>query len=146
MKRFWSKVRKTDSCWVWQAAKSKAGYGYFRVGDKMQLAHRFVMGLPGAGVSPEICVCHHCDNPSCVRPDHLFLGTHADNVQDKIAKGRGQKGSAMGKAKLSESDIPRIRDMLRCGAEQKVIALWFYVCRETVSQIKRGIIWRHVNY
>lgn len=90
---FWPKVTKTESCWVWSAAKDPNGYGRVwdsRIGN-MILAHMasylFAFGDPGS-----LFVCHACDNPSCVRPDHLFLGTAADNATDREKKGRTARG------------------------------------------------------
>lgn len=86
--RFWNKVLKTDDCWTWTSAKSRKGYGLFWDGNKFVRAHRASYVLAFGPIPDGMCVCHHCDNPSCVRPDHLFIGTNADNVHDSIAKGR----------------------------------------------------------
>lgn len=87
MERFWSKVNKTDECWLWTRGRTKQGYGTFSLDGKTHNAHRlawlFTYGDPG-----ELQVLHRCDNPPCVRPDHLFLGTVADNMKDRDAKGR----------------------------------------------------------
>jgi hypothetical protein len=87
--RFWAKVEKTDSCWLWQGAKDRSGYGNFCLpGPRYTKAHR-VAWLLETGVFPTgLLVCHHCDTPGCVRPDHLFLGTPLDNNRDCQAKGR----------------------------------------------------------
>lgn len=92
---FWSKVTKTDGCWTFQTA----GYGYANMvthgpnNPRVVKAHRFSWTLHNGQVPPGLRVCHHCDNPPCVRPDHLFLGTDADNMRDKVAKGRHRKES-----------------------------------------------------
>lgn len=88
--RFWPKVRKSDGCWEWTAAKNACGYGVVacRPG-RPRLAHRVAWGLVYGEVDTSACVLHRCDNPSCVRPDHLFLGTQLDNVADMNAKKRG---------------------------------------------------------
>lgn len=90
--RFWSKVEKTAGCWFWGGARLKAGYGVFQIGRKACKAHRVVYELTYGPIPPGLCVCHSCDNPSCVRPDHLWLGTHQDNATDRQTKGRGGCG------------------------------------------------------
>ena len=88
-KRFWEKVQKTlDGCWNWCGAKSTAGYGYLRIEKHGVLAHRIAWELTHRDIPEGMCVLHHCDNPACVNPDHLFLGNQQDNTQDMIAKGR----------------------------------------------------------
>jgi hypothetical protein len=90
MKRFWDKVVKTDTCWVWTASVNGKGYGSFGYGGRVQLAHRVSWQMHCGPIPPGLCVCHACDNPSCVRPDHLFLGTIKDNNRDRDRKGRGR--------------------------------------------------------
>ena len=87
--RFWKRVQKTETCWLWTGAKNKKGYGTFYISKYEPIgAHRFSY-LLAEGKSPEeLFVCHKCDNPSCVRPDHLFLGTNTDNMRDAKKKGR----------------------------------------------------------
>jgi hypothetical protein len=90
MKRFWDKVKIAGpkDCWEWTAAKDKNGYGFFRFDDKQQKAHRVAWQLEIGPIPDEMHICHVCDNPPCVNPNHLFLGTPKDNMQDKLAKGR----------------------------------------------------------
>lgn len=88
--RFMAKVRKTETCWEWTAGTHRDGYGLFRLtGEPTRTAHRVAYELFVGSLTDEQFVLHRCDNPKCVRPDHLFLGTQADNVQDMAAKGRG---------------------------------------------------------
>jgi hypothetical protein len=88
--RFWANVLKTPKCWEWQAALNQSGYGYLRVGAKSEhvMAHRYSWEMHCSAIPQGMFVCHKCDNPKCVRPDHLFLGTQADNLRDMWQKGR----------------------------------------------------------
>lgn len=88
---FWARVnRSPDGCWEWQGGRTAAGYGIFSGTHGRRYAHRFSWELHHEAIPQGMLVCHQCDNPPCVRPDHLFLGSHADNAQDREAKGRRQ--------------------------------------------------------
>ena len=90
MKRFWDKVKIAgpDECWEWKAGKNTSGYGWFSFNGTQITSNRMVWLLINGEIPNGMCVCHKCDNPSCVNPDHLFLGTHLDNMKDKSIKGR----------------------------------------------------------
>lgn len=88
--RFNKNVNKTLSCWLWEGCTNKAGYGVLNVHTKQTMAHRFSWSIINGFIPKGMFVCHHCDNPPCVRPDHLFLGTQDDNIHDMIAKGRAR--------------------------------------------------------
>jgi hypothetical protein len=86
--RFWDKVVKSELCWLWSGARNPKGYGRFYANGKFHNAHRFALILSGIVVPNNSQACHHCDNPPCVRPSHLFVGTKSENMKDAIRKGR----------------------------------------------------------
>lgn len=135
MQRFWDKVDKSGDCWEWTSALNN-GYGVFSIKNVRQYAHRYSMILDGCDIPSGMHVLHTCDNRKCVNPDHLFLGSNSDNIEDRTIKGRGGR-------KLCKEDIPRIRDMLRMGVAQTAIAEWFWVTHRVIGRIKNGEIWAH---
>ena len=150
LKRFWEKVDKTDTCWNWTAAKSSKGYGRFKLDGKLQSPHvlsfKLTTGLNTAGKQ----VCHHCDNPSCVNPDHLFLGTNADNMKDCYNKGRssfvvGNKGSAQHNSKLTEEQVLEIRRLYATGNySHRALAKIYNVNHRLIGNIVKRLCWKHV--
>lgn len=89
--RFWRMVEKTSGCWPWIGSRDRrSGYGQFRLNGRVAKAHRWAYEDAYGPLSKDAKVLHRCDNPCCVRPDHLFVGSQADNVADMLAKGRGR--------------------------------------------------------
>ena len=143
--RFWSKVDKSGDCWEWTAGTFKNGYGQFWYDSKARYAHRVSAYI--AGLLPSLFdkrhVLHTCDNRKCVNPNHLFIGTNADNHADMQKKGRGNQpqGSKHGQSKLTESNISAIRIDTR---KQTVIAAHYNVNQSLISAIKQRKAWKHV--
>jgi hypothetical protein len=94
--RFWPKVDKSGECWIWRGAKNRNGYGTFMLGEFQARAHRVAYELTYGPILDRLMVCHHCDNPPCCNPAHLFLGTVADNAADMVKKGRQARGDHHG--------------------------------------------------
>lgn len=134
--RFWAKVdrRGPDDCWRWTAGRFPAGYGALWVNGQMAYAHRISYEMHIGPCSGSV-VMHRCDNPKCVNPAHLVLGTHADNVADKVRKGRHARGFMLPHTKLSAADVQAIRVAT---GPQRGIAARYGIHHSTVSQIKSG--------
>lgn len=156
--RFWSHVRKTDGCWVWTAYRDAFGYGRISLpvtaaggpGKRPSaIAHRVSWALNGGDLRNGLHVLHRCDNPPCVRPDHLFRGTDLDNTTDMIRKGRkapfaGFPGELQPNAKLTEAQVMEIRRRGAAGESTGEIARTYGVHRNTVIDILRGARWSHL--
>ncbi|HEX5016165.1 MAG TPA: HNH endonuclease [Actinomycetes bacterium] len=140
---FWGKVdrRSPEECWRWLSAVDKDGYGKHTLRGRTVRAHRFSYELSVGELSPGICVCHRCDNPSCVNPGHLFLGTNAENTADKVAKGRQARGESLPQAKLTAANIADIRILRTQGWTQQALADKFAVSQVQISKICRGKKW-----
>jgi hypothetical protein len=135
--RFENNIKKTETCWIWTAHKNSAGYGSIRDGKKRYLAHRFSYKKHFGIFDEKLFVCHKCDNPSCVNPDHLFLGTNNDNVKDMIAKGRQRNFSI-----LKKEDVLCIKTLYAYGVfTHKQISEMFNVTRPNITQILNGKRW-----
>jgi hypothetical protein len=131
MERFWKKVRKTEGCWEWIAAKQRFGYGVIRADDArhtLMPAHRFSWQLHRGPIPKGQFVLHRCDNPACVRPDHLFLGTQFDNMTDMTAKGKRP-------VKLNVAQVHVIKRLKGNGLKLKEVATAFRVSVSTIHRI-----------
>lgn len=146
--RLQSKIDIAESgCWNIKGATNQSGYGLFYFRDQQMLAHRASWILFKGEIPIGMYVLHACDNPRCCNPDHLFLGTNKDNMQDMMQKGRGNKvrGSKIGTAKLTEPQVAEIKRMLATSQlSQQSIAEIFNVSQVTISLISRGKYWKHV--
>lgn len=147
---FWDRVEKTATCWIWKGGQNSSGYGLIRLcegGRRRSLqAHRVAFALH-RGVMPdgEQLLRHRCDRPECVRPDHLGLGDHRDNVRDRVERGRCARGEANGRAKLRTEDVRTIYAALSAGESASALARRFCVDVKTICAIRDGRTWRHLR-
>lgn len=145
-KRFFEHVDKTDDCWIWTSAIDKDGYGVFADGNrKYNKAHRFSYKLAYGVIPKGKIICHHCDNPSCVNPEHLYAGTYKDNTRDMFKRGRNPKqdGENNHNSVLSWNKVRKIRKMWASGNyTQAEIANEFNVSRGCVLGVIYNINWK----
>lgn len=160
---FWSKVDRLspEECWMWTASRTASGgYGQVCWKRRPQRAHRISWELTHGPIPDGLLVLHHCDNPPCVNPAHLWLGTDADNIQDCVRKGRKNpatgdrsgsrrhpervpRGSGSGMSKLTEADIPAIIAARVDGESIRSIATRLGVTKTTIGSVLSGKSWRH---
>lgn len=144
---FWALAADTEKpeiCWRWLGHGSGyKGYGGVWYGRRQRLAHRVAWEISRGPIPDGLCVCHTCDNPGCVNPAHLWIGTNADNVRDRTAKGRTRvgRGERNAHAKLTEGQVREIRKSLDAGLLQREIAKAYQVSGQLVSAIKTGAAW-----
>jgi len=133
-----------SGCWLWTSVLNQKGYGLLRVEGRFQRAHRVSYELFKEPIPNEMCVLHKCDTPSCVNPDHLFIGTQKDNMHDMHRKGRGPnlKGSNSGKAKITEDDVRAIRADNR---PHKIISQDYPISVKSVTNIRCRSNWPWVK-
>lgn len=166
--RFWAKVDRSGCCWLWTAARNKAGYGVFNAGGITVLAHRYAYELENGPIPDGLRALHRCDTPACCRTDHICTGTQAENIADMIKKGRDRKatgeraargerhgshihperrprGERHGCAKLTEAQVLEIRAAFAAGGvSQKELGMRHNVSQAQIYRIVRGKSW--INY
>ena len=143
--RFWRKVDKSGVCWVWTGARQGNGYGQLTRDRAHHLAHRFSWAMHHGAIPGGVDVCHKCDNPSCVRPDHLFLGSRLDNMQDAMKKGRIPGGERHYAALLDDDRVREIRRRLAAGEGPAAVGRAMGLEMKHVSLVGRGKRWKHVQ-
>ncbi len=144
--KFWGKVDKSGDCWLWTATRMKravCGYGVLRVNGKSELAHRVSYEMAYGKIPTDMKVLHRCDNPICVNPNHLFLGTQADNLIDMRTKGRAIRAtSSPTRRKFTTEVAKQIRmDRAEFGYSYERLAGIYGLSDSTISRIVRGKTW-----
>lgn len=145
--RLWPRVEKTDYCWNWTGGVDTAGYGLISFNGRVQKTHRVTYQICKGTIPNDLCVLHRCDNRRCVRPGHLFLGTHLANYQDSVTKGRRvhPHGTATGRAALTDETVRDMRQLHRDGANFTQIGKRFGVHKSTARMAVTGRSWKHVT-
>lgn len=151
---FWFRVEigRPEDCWLWTGTRDADGYGHFPINRRTVRASRYSLSRVIGRIPRGQLACHHCDNPPCVNPAHLFAGSVKDNADDMVRKGRGKwfalpsppRGEANMNARNTEADIMAIRAEYAAGRTMYSIAKERGMCRDTVRQIVQRRTWRHV--
>lgn len=155
--RFWRKVQKTDSCWLWTGSKSRE-HGTINRGPRgagIMYAHRFSYELHFGAIPEGMSVCHRCDVPLCVNPAHLFLGTHTDNMQDMTKKRRNgltvhpdsaPKGERHAGSKLTEAQVREIRRLhAQGGMTYKQLGEMYGISLPLAYAVVKRRLWKHID-
>jgi hypothetical protein len=150
--RLLSKAQQQESCWFWTGAKNELGYGYIDVQGRQSLAHRVSYELQIGPIPAGLLVLHECDNPSCINPTHLTVGTQSKNMRDKLKRGRANnprgeahwmygKSEGLPSAKLNWKSVREIRERYASGEVQTALAAKYGVGQGTISSIVRNETW-----
>lgn len=145
--RFLSKIRRTRGCWEWTGHRDSYGYGRLNIERSSVLAHRIALYLSDPAWGAQDQALHRCDNPACVRPDHLFPGTQVDNVKDMVAKGRGgtARGESNALSKLTAEQVREIRRRKAAGESLRAIAENFGVTPSAAGRAASGDTWAKLD-
>ena len=150
LKRFTDKIQKTDTCWIWNGTRQTKGYGQLWYNGKLHSAHRISYAIYNGGIEPDKVVMHTCDNPNCVNPEHLKLGTQSDNMQDAKKKNRAfnippRKGEENNKTKLNEEKVLKIRELYEQGnITQLELSNMYGVTKTAIHFIIKRKNWKHI--
>lgn len=141
--RFFKSVNKTSGCWIWTGALNQAGYGWISRTRKLgpTRAHRLSYEIHVGEIGDGLHVLHRCDNRKCVNPEHLYLGTQADNVRDMVERNLLIRGAAVSWAKLIDKDVIAIRASTE---PQDILAARYGVCQQNISRIVTRKSWKHI--
>ena len=139
--RFWKRINKTSNCWEWINPTHPFGYGRLKVGKGVELAHRISYKIHHGPITSSDCVLHKCDNPKCVNPSHLCIGSRKDNAVDRCSKDRTLKGSNVPTAIFTEQQVLDIRASTK---SVSAIAKEYNVGYGTIWSIIKRVNWRHI--
>jgi hypothetical protein len=144
--RFWASVTRTDGCWEWLGTVLDSGYGQVWANGKRRRAHRVSWELSNGALPAEALVLHRCDNRKCVRPEHLYVGTHVQNMLDRSERERVHHpiGITHPAAKLTDRIVQNIRERSRAGETQRSLAKTYRVSQATISMVVTRKHWGHV--
>jgi hypothetical protein len=151
--RFWAKVQKGDGCWEWRGPRSPSGYGFGPKFYGTQAAHRLSYIIANGPIPAGMVVMHNCDNPPCVRPDHLSLGTPAENSAEMVARNRSYHGPRPGKtcrgsevktSKLTEDKVREMRSLAASGVPNKHLAARYGITPAHAWDVVSGNLWKHI--
>jgi HNH endonuclease len=139
-----------SGCWEFDGARDENGYGRIGVNRKNRKAHRVAAWLwLGAPLTGEVHVCHHCDNPPCFNPNHLYLGNNSMNMRDSFNRTQrrppNQRGEKHSQARLTESEVRHIRDRLKAGETQADLGREYGVTHKMIWRIDKNLAWTHVQ-
>lgn len=143
--RFWSMVNKTDTCWLWTGHTGKRRYGYIFKDGKYLRSNRVSYEMHFMPIPEGMVVCHTCDEPRCVNPEHLFLGSHTDNMRDMVRKGRhASQVGINSRARLTPQQVQEIR-MTDRTLPSHIVAPMYGVSSSTIRRIRSGHSWATLN-
>lgn len=148
--KFWGRVQKTKTCWLWKAGKTGSGYGmvFSRRHGRQVKAHRLSFEIHNGAIPDGMAVCHKCDNRACVRPSHLFLGTQLDNMRDMYSKGRngytGHVGEKHSLAIFTEGIVLEIRKLRDLGWKLEQLRSKFGGSKSAIQHITSRYNWKHI--
>lgn len=145
--RLWARslVSIPDACWPYLGYCGSGGYGWIKMNRKLKPAHRVAWILVNGPVPDDMLVCHRCDNPPCVNPGHLFLGTNNENMADMVGKSRQAHGEGHGRARLSAAQVLSIRARHTDGESLGRLAREFGVAVSTIQAVTSGRRWKHLR-
>lgn len=147
IKRFLEHVKKTRTCWLWTASKTRKGYGYFRfTRKKLFRSHRFAYLIFKGPIPRKKLVCHKCDFPGCVNPRHLWIGTPDQNMKDMVKKHRQSKGEDVYCSTLTEKKVKKIRKLYKTRKiTQYKLSKKYKVVQSVISEIIHKSLWKHLR-